>query len=422
MLQAFNVKFSNFLLSLSDAIDIASPRIALHQMRAAFLAWKIALAARLPRERTEKVYLAALLHDIGALSLEEKVQLHIGFERINVDTHCLLGEALFELSPLLMPAARIVRHHHRPWKAWHEPIDAPDVTESQVLYLADIIERSIGRQRYVLHQVDELKAQVAALSGSEIHPDIVAAFIGISHQEDFWLDLVSPRLYSLLLHFGPFRGVEIDRDNIASIASTFRHIIDFKSRFTATHSTGVAQCAMMLSRYFGFTDSEISQMEIAGYFHDLGKLAVPNAILEKPGKLTKEEFDIIKQHTYFTYSVLSTIGGLGPIAEWAAFHHEKLDGSGYPFHVAADQINVGARIMSVADVFTALSEDRPYRKGMSRKEIVEILVSLTEKQVLDKLIVRILMENFEEISARVKAQQEISKEIFEKKFFKLKNR
>jgi len=420
MLQEFIAKFGNFLLSLSDAIDIASPQIASHQMKTAFLAWKIAQAARLPEDKIEKLYLAALLHDIGALSLEEKIQLHTGFDEIDLDTHCILGEALFDLSPLLAPAAKIVRYHHKPWQAWVESIDPPNVLESQTLYLADILERSIVRDKYILHQIDELKSKAVSLSGSEIHPDVVNVFMEISRQEDFWLDLTSPRLYSLLLHFGPFRRVEIDQKDIFSIASIFRHIIDFKSRFTATHSTGVAECAVMLSRYFGFTDSEIAQMEIAGYFHDLGKLAVPNSILEKPGKLTKEEFEVIKQHTYFTYTVLSTIGGLGLIAEWAAFHHEKLDGSGYPFHVTEERINIGARIMAVADIFTALAEDRPYRRGMERRQIEDILKSQTANKALDGSIVNILLENFEEIWTNVKSKQMISKDIFEKKFLKVK--
>ncbi|NOZ79905.1 MAG: HD domain-containing protein [Acidobacteria bacterium] len=421
MLQEFNTRFSNLLLSLSDAIDIASPQIASHQMRTAFLSWKIASAAGLPEGQIEKIYLAALLHDIGALSLEDKIQLHAGFEVTDVDTHCVLGEALFDLSHLLKPAAGIVRYHHKPWEAWHESIDSPGVVESQIVYLADTIERSIVRDTYILHQTDELESKIASLSGSEIHPDVVGTFFQVSHQEDLWLDLVSPRLYSLLLHHGPFRGVKIDQDDILSMASTFRHIIDFKSRFTATHSTGVAESAAMLSRFFGFTESETTRMTIAGYFHDLGKLAVPNSILEKAGKLTKEEFEIIKQHTYYTYTVLSTIGGLSVIAEWAAFHHEKLDGSGYPFHVGADRIDVGARIMAVADIFTALCEDRPYRKGMGKRQIKDILVSQASKGLLDERIVRILLENLEEITTKVKSEQRVSRDIFEMKFQKVKN-
>ncbi len=425
MLQEINVKFNNFLLSLSDAIDLASPRLALHQIRTAFIAWKIAVSAGLDDSTVDNIYLAALLHDIGALSLEEKINLHIGFEDVDPDVHCILGEALFEMTDLLAPAAKLIRYHHTPWEQWDQQgvsLNAPAVMESQIINLADMIERLVDRKGYILHQRENIMSQVLACTfgGNEIHRDVTDAFVRISEHEDFWLDLVSSRLYSLLLHFGPFRGREISRKDIFSIASVFRHLIDFKSRFTATHSTGVAECAVILSKHFGFSDSEIEQMEIAGYFHDLGKLAIPNSILEKQNPLTKKEFDIIKQHTYFTYTVLSSIGGLGEIAEIAAFHHEKLDGTGYPFHVSADKINTGARIIAVADKFTAMAEDRPYRKGMTREQVETTLKLQVNNKALDAMIVNILLGNFEEIAARVKEKQEASREFFETKFLKVK--
>ena len=422
MLQELSVNFSNILLSLSDAMDIASPRIASHQLRTAFIAWKLSLTAGLPKEKVENIYLTALLHDVGALSLEEKIQLHAGFENVTPDTHCILGEVLFELSPLLKPCARIVRNHHRAWSDWRQPIDSSYVTESQIVCLADEIERMVRRRTYILHQVDRIRRRIGALSGSKIHPDIVDVFMDLSRYEDFWLDLASPRLYSLLLHVAPFRKVELDPKQISSMASLFRNIIDFKSRFTTTHSTGVAECAVILSQYFGFTTAEMGKMKVAGYFHDLGKLAVPNSVLEKPGKLTKEEFDVIKQHAYFTYSVLSSIEGFRELAEWAAFHHEKLDGSGYPFHITADRISLGARILAVADIFTALNEDRPYRKGLDRKRVAEILRDQTKHGWLDDRVVNVLLENYGEISPRIKAKQEQSVEIFERKFVLVEER
>jgi len=420
MLQELKIKFSNFLLSLSDAMDIANSAIALHQMRTAFIAWKLGLVAGLSEESIERLYLAALLHDIGALSLEEKIQMLIDFENTNPNIHCLLGEALLEQSPLLRKSAKIVRHHHTYWKDWKESIDNPLVLESQIVCLSDEIERSISRNVYILHQVNKLIGRMVSISGKKIHKDVVDIFMQVSKYEDFWLDLTSPRLYSLLLHCGPFRNVEIERENISTIASIFRHVVDFKSRFTATHSTGVAECGVILAQYCGFTNREIEEIKIAGFFHDLGKLAIPNSILEKQDTLSKEEFDIIKQHPYFTYTVLNSIGGLNNIAEWAAFHHEKLDGSGYPFHIKSDRISLGSRILAVSDIFTALSEDRPYRKGLDSKEVKEILKTKVKENSLDKRIVSFLLENYKEIEQKVKEKQQESIEFFEKKFFLLK--
>ncbi|MBF0574252.1 MAG: HD domain-containing protein [Desulfamplus sp.] len=424
MLKDLSVNFGNFLLSFSDAIDIANSQIASHQIRTAFIAWEIAKASGIPKERIENLFVASLFHDIGALSLEEKIKIH-NFDGNylagnNLEDHCILGEYLFETCSLFAPAKTIVRYHHKPWRLWGT-IDRPEAFDSQILCLADYLERKINRNQYILYQVDGVKKAASKTSGKLINKDIVELFFEISGREEFWLDLSSPRLYSVLLHSGPFRGREIDYENIFPIASLFRSTIDFKSRFTATHSTGVAECAVMLSKIFGLSESEIEQMELAGYFHDLGKLAVPNSILEKPDKLTNDEFAVIKQHTYYTYSVLNTIGGLNNIAEWAAFHHEKIDGSGYPFHVGAQKINTGSRIMAVADIFTALAEDRPYRKRMEREQIQTILKSQVSNNVLDKKIVNLLIENFEEISSTVTEKQLLSRELFEMKIASYKN-
>ena len=138
-------------------------------------------------------------------------------------------------------------------------------------------------------------------------------------------------------------------------------------------------------------------MEIAGNLHDLGKMVVPNAILEKAGPLTDEEFAVMRQHTYHTYLVLNSMKGLGGIAEWAAFHHEKLDGSGYPFRIGAGGLSIGSRIMAVADMCTALAEDRPYRAGMRRDEIIDVLRDGVRRGLLDRGVVATLESRRDEI-------------------------
>lgn len=330
MQRNLTVNLGNLVLSLSDAMDLASPSLTQHQQRTAFVAWEMGKAAKLSTERLEKTFIAALLHDIGALSLEEKISIH-NSEFENLDDHCIRGELLLNNRPWLKDSAKIIRFHHKEWQSWSESIGNPVVFDSQLLALADSLERLIKRGRYILHQHEEIIEKIKSLSGSSFHPCVADLFLTISNREEFWLDLVSPRLYSLLLNEGPFRKTEIDFSDISHIAELFRNIIDFKSRFTSTHSSGVAAAASILSKIFGLSETEIQLMEVAGNLHDIGKLAIPNRILDKPAKLEKEEMAIMKSHTYYTYSVINTIGGLKQIAEWAAYHHERLDGSGIPF-------------------------------------------------------------------------------------------
>lgn len=415
MQRQITVNLGNLVLSLSDAMDLASPLLTQHQQRTAFVVWEMGKAADLPNGRLETTFIAALLHDIGAFSLEEKITLR-NFEVENVETHCIRGEILLSNIPWLKDSSKIIRFHHKEWQHWEEPIENPLVFESQLLFLADFLERQVKRDHYILHQHEDIISQIKSSSGSLFHPQVVDLFLAVSGSEEFWLDLVSHRLYSLLLNEGPFRKMEIELSDISLISELFRNIIDFRSRFTSTHSSGVAASASMLARLFGLAETEVRLMEVAGNLHDIGKLAVPNSILEKPGALTTEEMAIMKSHTYYTYFVVDTIGGLQQIAEWAAYHHERLDGSGYPFHCTAKELNTGARIMMVADIFTALAEDRPYRKSMKKEEIIRILKQFSDRHLLDDRIVKLLFENYEIILPQAMEKQAAAREFYEKQF------
>lgn len=409
------VNLGNLVLSLSDAMDLASHLLIQHQQRTALVVWEMGKVARLSNERLEKLFIAALLHDIGAFSLEDKISIR-NYEIENLEEHCIRGELLLNNIPWLKDSARIIRFHHKKWQHWGESIENPHVLESQLLFLADYIEHAIKRDHFILHQHEDIITKIESLSGSLFHPQVVDLFISLSHREEFWLDLVSPRLYSLLLNEGPLRKTEIDFSDVSRIAELFRNIIDFRSLFTSTHSSGVAASATMLAKLFGLTDAEIGLMEVAGNLHDLGKLAIPNSILDKPGSLTKEEMSVMKSHTYYTYLVINSIGGLKQIAEWAAYHHERLDGSGYPFHCKAADLNTGARIMMVADIFTSLAEDRPYRKRMPNEEIVQTIKQFSDHRLLDAKIVDLLFENYNEIFLYVAEKQSAAREFYEKQY------
>jgi len=415
MKRDLTVNLGNLLLSLSEITDIANPSIAQHQYRTAFIALEIAKNANASPQMLKNIFTAALLHDIGAISIEEKAALH-SFVEMDYDLHCIRGEMLFARTPWLKPLAKIIRYHHRNWCNWDAPISDPTVFSAQVILLADFIERSIDKGKYILHQNEEITERVIELKDTVLHPELLDCFKDLAKKEEFWLDLLSPRLYSILLHEGPFQKIWIGGEDIATIAMLFSNIIDFKSPYTATHTSGVAACAEKLSALFGLTDLEVTLMKIAGYFHDLGKLVIPNSILEKPDKLTPAEFAIIKSHTYYTYFVLSSIGGLEPIARWAAYHHEKLDGSGYPFHCKANEMDSGARIMAVADIFTAIAEDRPYRAGMSKEAIYKVIRGQSDHNLLDAKFVDLLFDNYDEVYAYVREKQQTARSFYEDQF------
>ena len=410
-----SVNFGNLILSLSDSVDLASPLLAKHQQRTAFITWEMGLAAGFSAERLEKCFIAALVHDIGAFTLEEKLSLdNLAFE--NKEEHCIRSYKLLNNIPWLKDTAQIIKFHHRTWDEWELSNENALALDSQLLFLADSVERLIDWTQHVLHQNEDIILKIKSLAGDSFHREIVDIFLKVADHEEFWLNLDSPRLYSLLLNSGPFRNTETDISKIAVISELFRNIIDFRSRYTAAHSSCVAATASILSRIFGLTKMETMLIEIAGNLHDIGKLAIPDTILDKPDKLTKRETALIKSHTYYTYAIINTIGGLQQIAEWAAYHHERLDGSGYPFHCKGYEISTAARILMVADIFTSLIEERPYRNGMNKDGIVNIMQEFADGHLLDVRIINLLFDNFDEISTVVSERKKIAMKSYEYQF------
>lgn len=132
------------------------------------------------------------------------------------------------------------------------------------------------------------------------------------------------------------------------------------------------------------------KMYLAGTLHDVGKIAIGNEILEKPARLTDEEFAKMKNHAGYTYMILSKVDGFEEIRDIAAFHHERLDGSGYPFGKRADELTTLQRIMACADIYQALTEKRPYKDGMDHDKACEILKDMADKNWIDKNITEVI--------------------------------
>ncbi|CAK0750325.1 hypothetical protein CCP1ISM_3840001 [Azospirillaceae bacterium] len=138
-------------------------------------------------------------------------------------------------------------------------------------------------------------------------------------------------------------------------------------------------------------------MQVAGHLHDIGKLAVPQEILEKPEKLDDTEWSLMRTHSFHTHRVLSSVKGLESIASWAAMHHERLNGDGYPFHSSGSTIPLQARILAVADIFTALREERSYRVSMTTDDALKVLRSEVGAGRLDGRVVDLLASNLQDI-------------------------
>lgn len=394
------IKISLFelLKSISYAQDLVSPRLSNHHQQVAYLSYQLAKEMKIPIEEQRDIFFAGLVHDIGALSKNERLEI-IENEPIYANNHAFIGAKMLEEFMPLQNSAMLIKFHHLAWdkgagkffKNENVPIG------SHVIHLADRVCSIIKKDCNVLSQIPRIMDYVSARRDIVFEPNTVEALYRLSKVEYIWLDLIS-NVPTNRLNTNKIDTIELDIDAIIELVHILSHIIDFRSSFTARHSAGVSKTAEQLAKLFGFSPVECKIMLIAGYLHDIGKLAVDNEVLEKPGKLNEEEFNQIRSHTYYTYQLLNTIPQFELVKEWAAYHHERIDGKGYPFHLKEKEINLGARIMAVADVFTAITEDRPYREGMEDGQAIRVLNNMVGNGALDESVVKVLINNFQVIN------------------------
>lgn len=205
-------------------------------------------------------------------------------------------------------------------------------------------------------------------------PDLVDVLLDEARKGNIWDNLGSPDLTRTLSNMEPAdKTLLATPERLDLVARAFARIIDAKSPFTYEHSEGVANVAVAMSRRMGLEGEELRDQMRAGLLHDIGKLGVSSRILDKPGSLTEEEFARIKEHPGLSREILCRVAPFENIVERCANHHEKLDGSGYPRGLTADDLDLPTRILTVADIFDALSKDRPYRSGMPLEKIIAIL-------------------------------------------------
>lgn len=180
---------------------------------------------------------------------------------------------------------------------------------------------------------------------------------------------------------------EYSLQEVQNLAYLFAHIVDMKQNYNCQHSTGVAENAMTMARYYHFPEDKITKYYLAGALHDIGKLMIDNSILQKPGKLTDEEFEKMKMHATYSYQILKQIKNMDDILVWASHHHEKLDGSGYPFGLTGDQLSKEERLMTCCDIYQALTEKRAYKDGFSHEKAMGIMRDMAIQGKIDNDIV-----------------------------------
>ena len=420
--QAQNIHLAEIVGALSYALDITEGQPVGHSIRCCWIGMHVGRAIGLDDAALSDLYYTLLLKDVGCSSnaarlcqlyLANDLQFKSDYKFIDHTLPQLLGFILSHtgmkesLAERFRAVVNIVRNGgeiarelietrcHRGadiarqmrfsetvaqgildldehWNGKGQPLGLEGESISlgaRIALLAQVIDvfYTSGGPRDAMREVRQRK-------GIWFDPNLVDVFEDIAGDPNFWVGLGAADIEARVLALEPVQLViTIDDDYLDDVAAGFAKVVDSKSPYTSGHSDRVALFADMIAEAMGLSADRRRWLKRAALLHDIGKLGVSNQVLDKPGKLDDAEFDEIKRHPELGETILSRIAAFADLARIAATHHEKLDGTGYPRRLTAEHLPLETRIVTTADIFDALTADRPYRPAMPVSKALAIM-------------------------------------------------
>lgn len=417
-----DLKLSELIGALSYALDLTEGQPQGHCLRSCWIAMQVADAMGLGAAEKWSIYYSVLLKDLGCSSNAARIcELYLADDRAFKHDFKLVGTGATDILAFI---ATRTGTQARWWKrvsalahiVRNGEAVADELIRTRCTRGADIAGRlrfpaavtdairsldehfdgsgrpeglsgssiPLGSRIALLAQVVDVfhftggrtaaLTELRARSGSWFDPDVVSAFETASRSPDFWDTLKRPDIERAVMSLEPAQHrVAVDDDYLDAIAEAFGAVVDAKSPFTAGHSERVGYYTDVLAQRLGISDGRRRWLRRAAVLHDVGKLGVSNTILDKPGRLDPDEWEAVKMHAVYSEEILGRIGAFGELARIAAAHHEKLDGTGYPRGIGSAAIALETRIITTADIFDAITAERPYHAATSPERALEIM-------------------------------------------------
>lgn len=419
---AARVNLSEVISALSCALDLTEGQPIGHTMRSCLIGMRLGKEIGLRAEDGAALYYALLLKDAGcssnaarlcqlfgtddlelkprmrAVNRQSKIALAIetarsvavegglsdkiahfidvargdGVMKEVMGLRCERGADIAMRLGFPQATAEAIRHLDEHWNGRGHPdgLAGPAIPlMSRIANLAQVVD--------AFHQHDGSRGALSIAkrrSGSWFDPVLVDRVLAWRNETGWWERLDNSDPTDEVIAAEPMSHVRwVGDDDLDVIARAFADIIDAKSPYTYSHSRNVASYALGIAREMRLDSATQRRVYRAGLLHDIGKLGVSNSILDKPGRLTDSERTSVERHPFFTWEILSRVPAFKDFAWSAALHHERLDGSGYPWHLSGHRLDITARILCVADVYEALTADRPYRASLPWEESSRIL-------------------------------------------------
>lgn len=392
LMKRFN--FINIIAVAGDYLEMNFKHgITMHGKRAALIAVDIAKTMNFSDEDISDLRVLTLLHDYGITkSTYQKMRLS-GRDSIEEDiSHCIEGESLIPRCLLYKYRPNIILYSH-------EKLDGSGFFGlngsgiplfSQIINLSSDVEMCYRKGNNPTQILEFVESGI----GTKYSPELAEIFRMTQDKVAFYLSLNSDNINLEIKSSITDDEFEMTYSLMEQMCAILEAAVNAKSPFTFKHSKNVSALADSMSRYYEFDEDRSKQFCIAAKLHDIGKLTVPDCIIDKKGPLTPEEFSKVKQHPYYTSKLLKESDVLENISKWASQHHEKLNGSGYPYGLNEKSLSFESQLMSVLDIFEALTDNRPYRKALPMKEVHNIMNAMVDRGELNERIVRDTLKMF----------------------------
>ena len=381
---------SNCILHIiSNMLKMQNPKLVDHGSRVGYLVAKMLETNGSASSEIIEAYILGLLHDVGAFKTEEIVKL-IQFETDKVENHSIYGYLILKLSEVIEGKEEVILHHHTPW----EKLKLYGIENKQLanlLFLADRVEIYLRSKGEPISE-DKLEntrwfseENIQLFKRTEEKFNVQQRLLDGSFIND-----TEKYLYQ----------AEFSEDELRKLIRMVAILIDFRSESTVTHTITMVSAAVALAKLMGLKQQQIDEIYTGAYIHDLGKVAIPLEILEKPGKLDYDEMEVMKTHVILTGNI---IGGhvSDNVYKIAMRHHEKLDGMGYPYGIKEEVLSLPERIVVVADIFSALTGKRSYKDSMPKEQVVAIMQQMSERHQIAGEVVDVLLHNYEAVEQQV---------------------
>lgn len=374
---------------ISNMLKIQNPKLTDHGNRVGYLAAKMLEIQGKSQKEILDGYILGLLHDIGAYKTEE-IDKMIQFETERVYDHSIYGYLIMKVSEVMQDKVEVILHHHTPWVQLQK-MNVECKQLANLIFLADRVEIYLRTQNQ--HVTPEILEQTNCFSEENIK-----LFCKADKKYDFQKRLLDGSYINDTEKY--LYQAEFSEEELKKLIRMVAFLIDFRSESTVRHTITMVSAGVALAKLLHMDKQQQDEIYTGSYIHDLGKVAVPLEVLEKPGRLDYDEMEIMKTHIILTGNIIR--GHVSDnVYKIAMRHHEKLDGNGYPYGIKEDEMSDTEKIVAVADIFSALTGKRSYKDSLPKEKVISIMQQMADNHQISKEIVQVLIDNYDIVEQQV---------------------